>query len=92
MKAETPDTAIFAVLCHAPAAGYEEHPAEGILEMLSLSSKPCPSHMSHVKDLPISPSAFLQLLVNGSSTCSFLGSLPQEAQPVDQAQALRSDK
>ena len=59
---------------------------------LSLSSKPPPPHMCHVVGLPIPPSAFLQLLGKSSSTRSCLGSLPQEAQPVDEAQALCPDE
>ena len=48
--------------------------------------------MGQVVCLSLSPPSFFQLLGYTSSPCSCLGPLTQEAQPVDQAEALCPDE
>ena len=48
--------------------------------------------MCHVGGLPFPPSALFQLFGKSPPSCSCLGPLTQEAQPVDQAEALCPDE
>ena len=59
---------------------------------LTLTGESPASYMGQVVGLSLSPPSFFQLLGYTSSPCSCLGPLTQEAQPVDQAEALCPDE